>query len=124
MGIREKELKEVYNCIKSGESVQILGMSGVGKSNHFNNLLDPEEIKSFFDANQTPPLLIRVNFHYAVDFKPRTVYSLMMEPLESLNRSDEDFKIVPQIIDLHNRLLDVGDDILIHLPRLYAFGVA
>ncbi len=112
MTIRKNDLHAIYSCVKAGESAQVLGMSGVGKSNHFNNVLDPKNIKDYFDGENRPPILVRVNFHYAVDFKPRTVYSLMLEPLESLNRDEEDAELSKQIEVLHNKLLDVGDDIL------------
>ncbi len=112
MTIRSKDLETIYSCIEAGESAQILGMSGVGKSNHFNNVLDPQNIEAHFKNSKQKPILVRVNFHYAVDFSPRTVYSLMLEPLESPDYWGGDVGIAKQVEEFHNRLLDVGDDIL------------
>ena len=110
--LRESDLEEIYACVQAGESAQVLGMSGVGKSNHFNNVLDPENIDRHFDGHEKRPILVRVNFHYAVDFSPRTVYSLMLEPLEMLGRDPESRQIAAQVTALHSELLDVGDDML------------
>ena len=65
--MRQEDLKLVYGCVEAGESVQILGMSGVGKSNHFNNILDQKNIDHHFSDWKVKPILVRVNFHYAID---------------------------------------------------------
>lgn len=111
--LRVKDIEQIFKAITAGESAQILGVSGVGKSNLFNSVLDPDIQAKYFADVANPPILIRVNFHYAVDFSPRTVYSLMLEPLETLSvQNGPGSERLVDIPALHNELLDAGDDLL------------
>ena len=114
---REKDINAIYQCVQSGESAQILGVSGIGKSNLFNHVLEPDHIADYFQTVDAAsrPILVRVNFHYAVDFTPRSIYSLMLEPFETLHSEDAGEAaeaLRQQMVAHHNDLLEVGDDLL------------
>lgn len=114
MGFRNLEAKKLFNWIKAGESASIVGMSGVGKSNLFNHLRDPQTQAMYLGATENRTIVIRANFHYVPDFSDRSVYSLLLEQLEMLDT--ERFNISEEIIDeineLHEKLLDANDDVL------------
>ncbi|MEM7802467.1 MAG: hypothetical protein AAF633_24955, partial [Chloroflexota bacterium] len=111
--LRSDDIDKIYKAVAAGESALILGVSGVGKSNLFNAVLDPTNQATFFKESTVTPILIRVNFHYAVDFSARTVYSLMLEPLESMVLPTAAGSGGLQTIrQLHDELLNAGDDLL------------
>ncbi len=114
MGFRNLEAKKLFDWVKAGESASIVGMSGVGKSNLFNHLRDPQTQAMYLGATENRTIVIRANFHYVPDFADRSVYSLLLEQLEMLDL--ERFKIGTDVIEeinlLHEKLLDAGDDVL------------
>ena len=113
-GFRNLEAKKLFNWVKAGESASVVGMSGVGKSNLFNHLRDPQTQAMYLGATENRTIVIRANFHYVPDFSDRSVYSLLLEQLEMLDaeRFNIDDKVISAINDLHEKLLDANDDVL------------
>ena len=114
---RQDEVTELFNLIRAGESVSIIGMSGTGKSNLFNHICRLETQKKYISDIAERPIILRVNFHYAPDFTDRSLYSLIMEQLEDLaGESAEQLGIRPEVIEQiagdHDALIDAGDDLL------------
>ncbi len=113
-GFRNLEAKKLFNWVKAGESASIVGMSGVGKSNLFNHLRDPQTQAMYLGATENRTIVIRANFHYVPDFSDRSVYSLLLEQLEMLDaeRFNISEEVIDEINDLHEKLLDANDDVL------------
>ena len=113
-GFRNLEAKKLFNWVKAGESASVVGMSGVGKSNLFNHLRDPQTQAMYLGATENRTIVIRANFHYVPDFNDRSVYSLLLEQLEMLDteRFSIDEEVINEIYLLHEKMLDAGDDVL------------
>jgi DNA-binding winged helix-turn-helix (wHTH) protein/energy-coupling factor transporter ATP-binding protein EcfA2 len=113
---RNSEVKRLLNWLRAGESASIIGVSGVGKSNLFNHLLDPEVQKYHLKQKLSNYLFVRVNFHYLPDFSTRSIYSLILEQFELLGDRVEQVGLAPTVIDeigeQHEALLNAGDDLL------------
>lgn len=116
VGFRHKEVSQLVQLIEAGESASIIGMSGTGKSNLFNHLCAAETQDKYF-AERPLPIIVRVNFHFAPDFTDRSLYSLILEQLESLEpgeiqRLELPVEVNEQIGWFHDSLLDARDDLL------------
>lgn len=115
-GFRHDEVTQLSQLIEAGESASVIGMSGTGKSNLFNHLSNPQTQDVYF--GQRPfPLIIRVNFHYAPDFSDRSLYSLILEQLESISpreisRYELPMGVADQVIWYHDSLIEAKDDAL------------
>lgn len=115
-GFRHDEISQMVGLIEAGESASVIGMSGTGKSNLFNHLVNPQTQDIYF--TQRPfPLIVRVNFHYAPDFSDRSLLSLILEQLEAItpreiSRLELPFEISDQIAWYHDSLIESGDDLL------------
>jgi hypothetical protein len=114
---REEEVKELFGLIRAGESASIIGMSGTGKSNLFNHICDLDTQKHYISDMAEPPIVLRVNFHYAPDFSDRSLYSLIMEQIEDLAGGTADelgiaSDILEQISIDHDGLIDAGNELL------------
>ncbi len=115
-GFRHEEVMQLTKLIEAGESVSVIGMSGTGKSNLFNHLCNPQTQDVYF--NERPfPLIIRVNFHYAPDYTDRSMYSLILEQLESISpreitRYELPVGVADQVIWYHDSLIEAQDDLL------------
>ena len=113
---RATEVSKLFSWAQGGESVSIIGISGVGKSNLFNHLLDWETQQTYLGETARDYLFVRVNFHYIPDLTSRSLYSIIMEQFELLDTThpwlglkDEE---VEQLIKYHELLLDAGHDAL------------
>ncbi len=115
-GFRQPETESLFNWIQAGESASIIGISGVGKSNLFNHLRDPQTQSSFLDQSDVITVMVRANFHYIPDFSDRSIYSLILEQLELLegdaDRLGLSHQDIEQISAYHELLLDARDDVL------------
>lgn len=113
---RQEEIERVFSHVQAGESVSVIGVSGVGKSNFFNHLLDPNIQKHFLGKEENQYLLICINFHYLPDFSIRSVFSLFLDQLMLLEDKKEyhdiDEKIFEQIEHYHNLLINAENDLL------------
>lgn len=113
---RKTEAKRIFGWARAGESASIIGISGVGKSNLFNHLRDPQTQAMYLGELDTDTILIRANFHFVPDYTDRTVYSLILEQLEMLEGEKDRLGLteetVAEISRLHEKMLDAGDDVL------------
>lgn len=103
ISFRQGEVLQLLNWVRAGESASIVGVSGMGKSNLFNYLLDPAVQAACLGPAASHYLFVRVNFHDGPDFSDRTVYSLILEQLEWRTEGVEPY---------HEALLDSGRDSL------------
>lgn len=114
---RKAEVDALYRWIQAGESASVIGMSGMGKSNLFNHLCDPRTVRAFFGDDAQTPLIVRVNFHYAPDFSDRSLYSLILEQIETLGAApDSGADISPEaaaaVARYHDAMIDARGDAL------------
>jgi hypothetical protein len=113
---REAEISRLLNYVRAGESASIIGVSGTGKSNLFNHLLDPQTQAYYLGDESSKYIFMRVNFHYLPDFSNRSVYSLMLEQFELLEERAEQLGLeeeqIAEIGRYHEALLDAGGDLL------------
>jgi hypothetical protein len=114
------------DIVKAGESASIFGVSGVGKSNLFNHLLDRRVQVKYLDPEADRYIFVRVNFHYVSDFSSRSVYSLILEQLEMLRRHAERLgiseRVFAEIGSCHDRLLAAGNDVQM-MQRQFKLGI-
>lgn len=112
---RKNEVENLLSLVIAGESASIVGISGVGKSNLFNHLLDPQTLAAYLDE-PSKYLFARVNFHFTPDFTARSIYSLILDELETIGEQwDENIitrKSLKKINRYHSNLLDSVDDLL------------
>lgn len=113
---RQIETEMLFNWMQAGESASIIGISGVGKSNLFNHIRDPQTQAKFLGKLSGSTLIVRANFHYIPNFSDRSIYSLILEQLEllegDLDRLGLTARDIEQISRYHELLLDAKDDIL------------
>lgn len=113
---REAEIGRLLNYVRAGESASIIGVSGTGKSNLFNHLLDPQTQAYYLGDESSNYIFMRVNFHYLPDYSNRSVYSLILEQFELLEEEAEQMGLtLEQIAEIgryHEALLDAGNDLL------------
>lgn len=113
---RLEETKRLMSVARAGESASVIGVSGVGKSNLFNHVLNRETQQRFLGDDAWRYVFIRVNFHYMPDYDDRSAYSLIVEQMELLDERAEWLRLDPGVIEqigrYHDNLLDAGDDIL------------
>lgn len=110
---RRQETQRLLNWVRHGESALVVGVSGVGKSNLFRHLLDPAVQAAELGEAAAATIIARVNLHYAPDFSDRAVYSLILDALEELANAGHPALAGlerARLGELHDRLLDVGDD--------------
>ena len=81
---RQTEIRCLLNWAKAGASASVIGVSGMGKSNLFNHLFDPQTQQRYLGDGDGQYIFVRVNFHYMPDFTIRSVYSLILEQFELL----------------------------------------
>lgn len=112
---RQTETECLMRYAQAGESAGIIGVSGVGKSNLFNHLLDPAVQSHYLDSQ--PLIFLRVNFHFAADFSARSIFSLILEQFELLLEQSAERWLpaekIRQIESYHDQLLAAGSDQLI-----------
>ncbi len=115
-GFRQPETNQLFNWMLAGESASIIGISGVGKSNLFNHLRDPQTQAAYLDNSTVTTVIVKANFHYIPDFSDRSIYSLILEQLELLEGDADRLGLSPQDIEqisqYHELLLDAKDDVL------------
>ncbi|MCP5096223.1 MAG: hypothetical protein GY943_11775 [Chloroflexi bacterium] len=114
---REKETKQLFTYINAGESASIIGMSGTGKSNLFDHICNPKTQANYLTPNAVPPIILKVNFHYAPDFSDRSLYSVILEQLEDLSVGQAEYlgissEILERIGEYHDALIEAKDDLL------------
>lgn len=113
---RKNEIQTLFNLARAGESASIIGISGIGKSNLFNHLLDETTRRQYLENSFAEYILVRVNFHYLPDFKERSVYSLILDQLEHLDEQVKSLGLAEDISEkialYHEQLLEAGDDLL------------
>lgn len=114
MTFRETQTKRLMQLAQAGESAAIIGISGVGKSNLFNHLLNPKVQAHYLGDD--PVIFVRINFHFAADFSTRSIFSLILEQIELLGeRLGSDLLPADKLADIerfHDLLLAAGDDLL------------
>lgn len=113
---RVAEVRQLFDFALAGESASIVGVSGVGKSNLFNYLLDVRTQEYYLGQDAHNYIFLRVNFHYLPDFSARSVYSLLLDQLELLEEHSDRIGLkhdhIERISQYHEKLLDAGDDLL------------
>ena len=73
LAFRQTETEQLMQYARAGESASIIGVSGTGKSNLFNHLLEPATQRHFLGGAAADFIFVRVNLHYAVDFSTRSI---------------------------------------------------
>lgn len=115
-GFRQPETEQLFKWMQAGESASIIGISGVGKSNLFNHLRNPQTQAAYLDNSEAITVIVRANFHYIPDFSDRSIYSLILEQLELLEGDADRLGLsaqdIEQISHYHEQLLDAKDDVL------------
>ncbi len=109
---RRTEAAQILRWVAAGESVSIVGVSGIGKSNLFNHLLDARLQHAHLSGDGLANVLVRVNCHTLPDFTERSVYSLMLEQLEWANGTGLSAAIQRGVRQHHEQLLAAGADAL------------
>lgn len=113
---RVEEVKVLLGWVRAGESASIVGVSGVGKSNLFNHLLDPKARILHLGADARHFIFVRVNFNYLPDFTDRSIYSAILEQIELLLEQDNslelDHEVEEKIQHHHEALIDSAHDAL------------
>ena len=113
---RTTEISKLATVITAGDSASIIGVSGMGKSNLFNHLLHPETQQRIFGDAWQNYLVVRINFHYIVDSKLRSIFSLILDQLELLiHRAPEgqfSAETAQSLHNYHNALIDSAEDAL------------
>jgi DNA-binding winged helix-turn-helix (wHTH) protein len=113
---RSTEIRQLFDLARAGESASIIGVSGVGKSNLFNHLLDKKTQSHYLGEDASQYIFLRVNFHYIPDFSDRSIYSLLLDQFELLDEQAEHFGLDDELIghigDYHEGLLNAGADLL------------
>lgn len=121
---RQTETEQLMRLAQAGESAAIIGVSGVGKSNLFNHLLDPQVQNHYLGDGAV--IFVRVNFHFAADFTTRSVFSLILEQIELLGeRLGRDWLPAERQAEIeryHDALLAAGDDLLV-AQRYFKKGI-
>jgi hypothetical protein len=111
---RKDETNRLFICMKGGESASVVGVSGVGKSNLFNQLLDPRVQSSFIGEDYLNYFIVRVDCHYLTDLTDRSIYSLILEQLETLDSQEQNYPIeknqIQEITQNFEALLESGND--------------
>jgi hypothetical protein len=114
LAFRSAETEQLMQYARAGESASIVGVSGTGKSNLFNHLLEPATQRHFLGGAATDFIFVRVNLHYAVDFSTRSIYSLILEQFELLDERAESLRLteaqLTAVRDCHERVLDAPED--------------
>ena len=88
LDFRAQETERLMAVARASESASVIGISGVGKSNLFNHLLDRETHVCYLGDLASRYVIVRVNFHYMRDYDDRSVYSLILEQLELYEQVD------------------------------------
>jgi DNA-binding winged helix-turn-helix (wHTH) protein len=114
---RKEESRQLFDLINAGESASIIGMSGTGKSNLFDHICHPDTQEIYLQKDIDPPIILRVNFHYAPDFSERSLYSVILEQLEDLSVDQvEQFGVstdtLAEIAQYHDALIEAKGDLL------------
>ncbi|MCB0018611.1 MAG: hypothetical protein KDE09_12535, partial [Anaerolineales bacterium] len=81
-GFRQKMTETLLTFIQAGDSASIVGTHGVGKSNLFHHLAHHS---LWQQSDQVSPeyLFVRVDCHAMPAFGERSIYSLILEGLET-----------------------------------------
>ena len=97
-GFRHTETERLMNLARAGESASIIGVSGIGKSNLFNHLLDATVQQRYLGEEATDIIFVRVNFHFAADLSSRSLYSLILEQIELLLEPTSQYGEIDHIV--------------------------
>jgi DNA-binding winged helix-turn-helix (wHTH) protein len=113
---RLDETQRLFSIIRAGESASVIGVSGMGKSNLFNQLQDPKTQKLLTGNGGQDFYIIRVNCHYLPNLEDRSIYSLILEQLENIiisaPKNPIDNSTITAITKCHDGLLDAYNDSL------------
>ncbi|GAB4579142.1 MAG: hypothetical protein Fur0022_18800 [Anaerolineales bacterium] len=110
---READTAKIMRLVRAGESISIVGATGVGKSNFCTQLLNVEIQKKHFGSDVASYLFVRVNFHQLPDFSIRSIYSLILEQLEAVYPQFSQLQdVAAKLGQIHNMLLDAGTDVV------------
>lgn len=114
---RAAEITRIREIIRAGESASLIGVSGVGKSNLFNQLLNREIQQHMFGNEARNYLIIRINCHYVADLTLRSIYSMILDQLELLGDDAEFYGYAQEVFDKvsehHDLMLTVDNDPLV-----------
>lgn len=108
LSFRAAETANLLTLGRAGESAAIIGISGVGKSNFFSHLSNPAVQRHHLGGAAENLLLVPINCHYAADFTTRSLYSLILEQLETIPQLSAEQRA--QVQQHHETLLNTGDD--------------
>ena len=112
---RHEDIEQLCSIIKAGESASIIGVSGTGKSNLFNHLLDGATREHYLGSQWQNYVFVRVNFHYLADLSMRSVYSLILDALEQIEDIEAEngqTQSASTIHNYHDALIDAGHNVL------------
>jgi hypothetical protein len=114
--LRKDEVGQIFKWVKGMESISVVGVSGAGKSNLFNQLLNPEIQKSYLGDSYQNYIIVRVDCHYLTDYSDRDIYSLILDQLETIDSLEIDYLVdkgqIQEITKNYEALLNAGNDTL------------
>jgi hypothetical protein len=124
--LRASEIKQIFEWFQTHESGSIIGVSNVGKSALFQHLFDGEVQKYFLPDDAHDYIFVRININNLPDFKNRSVYSLILDQLETLttlnNNRDDQHQVISAIESYHDLLLNSDGDEL-KIQRYFKLAV-
>jgi hypothetical protein len=122
---RHDIVSRLFALAQAGESASVVGVSGTGKSNLFNHLLNPAIQSHFLGAEAFHFLFVRIDCHNLLDFSVRAILSLFLEELRRLEERREDLGLDDTLFHhldrYHEALIAARDDLL---RVQYSFGQA
>lgn len=102
LSYRSEEVAAIMRYLRFGDSVSVVGVSGMGKSNLFRFLQRPEIREAVFQANWTNYLIVGFDSNALGQITERAAYDLLLESLlAEAKRTGVVAELIAQLDELH-----------------------